>query len=140
MHRFIEFRSIGSSPECDLVFNSPGVQARHLRLALRADGGLWLLGNTLRHSFELNRGQGWLTAMRTRLCTGDRIRLGDSEIPLATLCAPFGIEESDRAPPLEMAVPGHAAPVPLVAPSDALDRPRRNASTGQIEHPGKEIK
>lgn len=127
MHRFLEFRTVAS--------HGYGV-----RVALRSDGALWVLaGEGENGDFLVDRGAGWLRANRVRLCRGDRLRLGDEEFGADALGALFGIETPLATHPESGSrVPGLEAPVPLRVPEDVIEKPRRNAGTGQIEHLQKE--
>lgn len=123
MYRFLEFTAIGGA-----------------RLALRSDGALWVLaGDEAGGAFLIDRGSGWVRARRVRLCRGDRLRVGDADYDAGALCALIGIEtpHTGVAAPASR-VPGLAAPEPLRAPADMLEKLRRNPGTGQIEHLDKE--
>jgi hypothetical protein len=138
MHRFIEFRTIGAAPNSNLAVSGQGVQDIHARLALRADCAFWLLG-VGSATFEVNRGAGWLATRRVQLCAGDRIRLGHEELGPEVLGALFGVEPRRAAgPPVTVIHAGsYSGPslMPIFAPAEVMDRPRRNPDTGQIEKP-----
>lgn len=133
MHRFIENKTIGTASSCDLKIEGEGVQPAHARLALRSDGSLWLLAED-NCELHLNRGSGWTTATRIRLCEGDQVRIGSADFDLSAAAAIFSAAPMnvEQKPPTN--VPGANAPRPLVAPSEVLERPRRNPGTGQVEH------
>lgn len=124
MHRFLEFRTVGSHGA-----------SHQARVALRSDGTLWALaGEGKNAAFQIDRGAGWLRATRVQLCRGDRLRLGDEVLDADALGALFGIETPLATRPVPGSrVPGLPAPVPLRVPEDAFEKSRRNPGTGQIE-------
>lgn len=130
MERFIEFRAIGSEPDCDLTVEADGVAGKHARLALRSDGSLVLMDNS-RAELWLSRGGSWVRARRVRLCAGDRVRLGVHEIPLVKLAGLFMAEMPELAS-------GTQWPVPLNVASSTRPDARRNPGTGQVEASNKE--
>jgi hypothetical protein len=119
MHRFLQSRPLGS----------------FAKLALRSDGSLWLLAADDELDIEIQRGADWRAARRLRLCRGDRIRLDATELDLASVCAQFDTdpETSLEQTALESAIPGLREPIPLSAPREVVERPRRNPGTGQVE-------
>ncbi|MDX1555626.1 MAG: FHA domain-containing protein [Xanthomonadales bacterium] len=133
MHRFIEFRTIGRGSHCDLAVDGEGVVGKHARAALRADGALWLLGAG--GDVFVDRGSGWRQADRLQLCAGDRIRLGETELPAADICRLFGTApttaSSQSGPTSRLA--GIHAPQPLFIPGGEMTKQRRNPDTGQLE-------
>lgn len=133
-HRFTQLRTIGNGAHCDLVLDDASVAEVHARLALRADGGLWLLGEP-GQLMMLDRGAGWTTVSRLCVCAGDRVRLGERELSLAELGGLFGAETGHLAEgaPMESDLPGVTAPAPLSLRGEALETARRNPGTGQIE-------
>jgi hypothetical protein len=135
MHRFLEFKTLGASPKCDLPVSDTQVHEVHARLALRSDGSIWLLAGDSGGVIQLDRGRGWAAATRLRLCRGDRIRLGATELALEQLCALLGTDpqESAEGVAVESGVPGIAGLAPLSAPRRVMERPRRNPGTGQVE-------
>ena len=138
MHRFLEFKTLGRSPKCDLAFGDHQLEEVHARLALRSDGSIWLLAANPGGKIQVERGSAWLAATRLRLCRGDRIRLGESELALDQLCALLGVspEELLGGQALDSEIPGVDGPWPLSAPRRVLERPRRNPGTGQVEQIG----
>lgn len=139
MHRFLDYRTIGRAAQCDLVLDDPGVTDIHARLALRADGAIWLLGDAERPCL-VDRGSGWAAATRLCLCAGDRIRLAGCELSPAELCRLFGVEPEQLGAGETIAseVPGLPAPAPLLLRPEVLEKARRDPGTGQIEHARKE--
>lgn len=121
IHRFLEFQPTGNA-----------------RVALRADGSIWLIANP-GGVFELNRGHGWVTALRQQLCRGDRVRIEGREMAAAELCAMVGVEEQPAQAGrrekmiLKCSIPGVESPEPLFAPARVVDNARRNPGTGQVE-------
>jgi len=141
MYRFLEFKSLGRSPKCDLSFGNEQVHEVHARLALRSDGSIWLLAVDSGSEVLVDRGSGWVASTRLRLCRGDRIRMGATELALDQLCALLDMdpEESAKEAALESDIPGIVGPVPLSAPRGVLERPRRNPGTGQVEQIGLDL-
>ena len=117
MHRFLQFAEIENA-----------------RVALRSDASIWLMAHDCA-TLVVDRGGGWQRARRIRLCEGDRVRIGKSEVTVADLCLSLGIDV-DQARGGVSTVKGltePAAPVPLSAPASVIDDARRNPGTGQIE-------
>lgn len=139
MHRFVETWTIGRAAHCDLVVDEPGIADIHARLALRADGAIWLLGDAER-PWRVDRGRGWAAATRLCLCAGDRIRLAARELSLAELCGLIGIEpdQAVAGDAIASAVPGMTAPLPLRVCQGTMEKARRDPGTGQIEPSGEE--
>jgi hypothetical protein len=88
----------------------------------------WLEALSPEAPLELGRGDAWARALRVTLCAGDRIRLGDVEVPLERICAPFGARLVLRPPPLPTG-PARAGE----KGTRRLSRPVRNPITGLIE-------
>lgn len=120
--------TIGSRPDCDLVLTAPAVAAVHLRAQMDAQGYLWLEEQDPSAPVHLRRNGAWLRVRRATLCTGDRVRLGDFEVDVTQLTAPFGNDARLRS--AGMSVPKSAAPG-----NEAADvvRLKRNPVTGKIE-------
>lgn len=121
MHRFLKFQPLGN-----------------VRVALRADGSVWLIANP-GAAFELNRGGGWQGAVRQQLCEKDRVRIEGKEVPLVELSGQVGVKplmdaaEIQDKPVPESIIPGVESPRPLFAPARVVDNARRNPGTGQVE-------
>lgn len=133
MHRFIEHKTVGAAPSCDLQVAGEGVADNHARLALRSDGSIWLLAEE-GCSLRLERGAGWLGATRIRLCEGDRVEVGASAFDVAAAAAIFSATPLSPEQLPASTVSGLDSPRPLAAPGEVMERPRRNPGTGQVEH------
>lgn len=107
-------------------------KAGDAQVALRSDASIWLIASEGGH-VSLDRGNGWQPATRVRLCAGDRLRIGMTEVAAEALCQELGIEI--RTPGNESARDGGQAkaPVPLSPPASFIQNARRNPGTGQIE-------
>lgn len=126
MERLLEIRTIGRAANCDLVLAEEGIEDEHARVALGSGGGLVLIQDAVKGTTALNRGYGWVDTRRIRLCQGDCIRVGSTEIPVDALTALF----TGRIKAVETA-PGQ--PRPLVLVTGAREHSKRNPGTGQIE-------
>lgn len=128
------FKTIGQDDSCDLVLDDPSVDARHARAELARDGLLFVTDEGSQGGVFLHRNGGWIRVHRVSLGVGDRLRLGQQEIPLARLSALFGPASGARlrqrpAPPAG----GVPSPAQAAAPQQPGGVPRRNPDTGNIE-------
>jgi pSer/pThr/pTyr-binding forkhead associated (FHA) protein len=128
------FKTIGRDDNCDLVIDHPSVAARHARAELARDGLLFITDDGSREGVFLNRNGGWIRVHRVSLGVGDRLRLGQLEVPLARLSALFGPASGVRlrrrpAPP----VGSDPTPKTTASPESGRRVPRRNPDTGNIE-------
>lgn len=133
----MKIKTCGREPSCDLVIEHPTVSRVHTRVELAADGLVSLNDNDSSNGMYLNRNDTWIRAKRITLCIGDRIRMGEVEVPLEQLTAVFGGRSKARLEarhfPLRQANIGTD---PFVSGHDhepSLQKPRRNPVTGKIE-------
>jgi len=106
-------------------------------MELSDDGLVFLQDAGSRNGTFLNRNDTWIRVKRVTLCIGDRIRLGDCEVPLEKLTAVFGNRSNARLEtrhfPLRKGFIGSGFRAELNDPGIQLQKPRRNPATGKIE-------
>ena len=131
-------KTIGSSTDNDLVLSHPSIAKRHATAELAEDGSvyvssagpaaeLWLLNGDLRQRVN-----------RVCLCLGDRLLLGQEEIPLSRLTGLYettaGVRLRQRQPaPARLRTPPSTAGS-KEASAGTASAPRRNPVTGAIEN------
>ena len=132
-----ESRSAGRDPSCGLVLDDPQVSQVHANLELLENGLISVTDNDSRNGMFLNRSDSWIRVRKITLCIGDRVRLGELEIPLQRLAAVFGQDTNARLEARHFALMDkkHSAGVfaHLSGSSPALNKPVRNPVTGKIE-------
>jgi len=132
-----ESRSAGRDPSCDLVLDDPQVSQVHANLELRGNGLISVTDNDSRNGMFLHRSDSWIRVRKITLCIGDRIRLGELEIPLQRLAAVFGQNTNARLEARHFALMdgNNSARVfaHLPGSSPVLNKPVRNPVTGKIE-------
>lgn len=109
----------------------------HARLELDTSGGLTMVDAGSRNGSYLQRNDAWIRFRQITLCVGDRIRLGECEVPLAQLSAVFGKHAGVRLGAkyfsLRQGARGKAMPGKWDENGPSLQKPRRNPLTGKIE-------
>lgn len=121
--------AIGRDPECELVIDHPSVARRHAWLERDETGHLWLEAEPGAPALGLWRNGQWLEAERLALCAGDRLRIGDRDLPLTELTARAGPGVALRP----VRLPSPAAEGNATGP---LRRPVRDPRTGLIGEGG----
>jgi hypothetical protein len=133
--RPMKTKTIGSLTQCDLVVEGDKVSPVHAHVQLGADGYLTVLDAGSDHGTFLQRNKQWIRIMKADLGSRDRIRCGETEIELSQLVDLFGERvrvqlrdnQSLRMP--AMLLERLAAKEARMA----IERPRRNPETGNIE-------
>ena len=137
MSSAMKIKTCGRDSSCDLVLEHPTVSRVHARVELTEDGLVSLQDNDSRNGMYLNRNDTWIRARRITLCIGDRIRLGDIEVPLEQFTAVFGDRSRARLEarhfPLKRANNGTYLFASGQGQEPSLQKPRRNPVTGKIE-------
>ena len=132
-----ESRSAGRDPGCGLVLDDPQVSQVHANLELLENGLISVTDNDSRNGMFLHRSDSWIRVRKITLCIGDRIRLGELEIPLQRLAAVFGQNTNARLEARHFALMdgNNSARVfaHLPGSSPVLNKPVRNPVTGKIE-------
>ena len=128
-------RTVGTWDQCDLVVAGERVSHIHAQLQLDNDGFLSLLDTGSDHGTFLQRNTQWIRVMKVELGSGDRIRLGDTEVELEQMLKLFGEHvrvrlRDSRALRLPAVVAERLA---AAEKRVTLERPRRNPETGNIE-------
>ena len=128
-------KTIGADATCDLTLEHTSLSPVHARLELAKDGLVSISEVEPEAAVFLNREGAWVRVRRVILCVGDRIRLGQLEIPLQRLTALLGDNTNARletiSPALQRRSRGfHARGTER---GGHLNRPRRNPLTGKIE-------
>lgn len=130
-------KTCGSDPSNALVLAHESVSGLHARIELNDDGRVCLNDTGSDHGSFLSRSDTWIRIMRVTLCIGDRIRFGDVEVPLERLIAVFGSDANARLEAKPVALRHTKNVVQSFARQSgqgpALNRPRRNPTTGKIE-------
>ena len=130
-------KTIGRETSCDLVLEHTAVSRTHARLELDEGGSLWVADADSRNGTFVHRNDGWIRVRRVSLCVGDLIRFGDCEVPLQQLTAVFGKHANVRLGVKHFSLRQGRKGARTVAqwdePGPALQRPKRNPLTGQIE-------
>ncbi len=137
MNSEITRKTCGRESNCDLVIEHPTVSRIHARIELAENGLVHLHDHASRNGMHLNRNDRWIRVRRVTLCTGDRIRLGDVEVPLAKFTAVFGHHANARLEAKHFLLRQEhagASPFPLrFEHRTPVQKPRRNPLTGKIE-------
>lgn len=137
MNTNTETRTCGRDPGCDLVLDHPTLSRLHARLELAADGLVWVHDERSSNGTFINRNGDWVQIGKAMLCTGDLIRFGDLEVPLAELTAVFGRHATIRLGAQRFRIkPARGTARPSAGQPDhgpLLNKPRRNPVTGKIE-------
>jgi pSer/pThr/pTyr-binding forkhead associated (FHA) protein len=130
-------KSIGREPSCDLVLEHPGTSRFHASLELADNGLISVIDSDSGNGTFLNRNDQWIQIRRITLCIGDRVRFGESEIPLQGLTALFGQHTNARLEARHFSLQdGNNAARPFTKLTDSaavLKKPVRNPVTGKIE-------
>lgn len=128
-------KTIGSWNGCDLVIEGPEVSPIHAQVQISADGFLTVIDAGSDHGTFLNRNQQWIRVMKVEPGSQDRIRCGTVEITPDKLIALFGERVRVRLRDSQaMRIPQRVAERLAAAERRAaLERPRRNPETGNIE-------
>ena len=133
----MKVKTCGSDPSNELVVEHASVSPLHARIELNDDGRVCLRDAGSDHGSHLNRNDTWIRIMKVILCSGDRIRFGDIEVPLERLIAVFGSDTNARLEARPVALRHTKNIVQSIArqpgQGPALNRPRRNPTTGKIE-------
>lgn len=133
----VQSRSIGSESSCDLVLDHRDISGFHASLDLAKNGLLSLTDKDSVNGTFLNRSDTWIRVKRITLCIGDRVRLGELEVPLQQLTAVFGQHLNARLESRHFALTGVNKPIrpfaDLPASAPTLAKPVRNPLTGKIE-------
>lgn len=132
-----EIKSCGRDPSCDLVVDDPALSRLHARVELADDGLVSINDAGSSNGTFVNRNDCWIRIRRVHLCIGDRIRFGDTEVPLERLTAVFGRRANIRLEARRFPVRrGKNVTVPPKGQAErgpSLHKPRRNPATGRIE-------
>ena len=133
----MKIKSCGQAVSCDLVIEHPSVSAVHARVELTDAGLVCLHDADSGTGTFLHRNESWIRIKKITLCIGDRIRLGEVELPLPQLTAVFGSAANtrlgDKPPTLHHGVNGAKSLVGQTTSGSTLEKPRRNPATGKIE-------
>lgn len=133
-----ETRTLGLDATCDIQIEHPSVSPVHARIELAEDGLVSLQDADSAEGIFLNRNSTWIRVNRVTLCIGDRIRLGEVELPLQRLTAIFGKQSNARLESIHYALQGRNRGNygQLADQGSQLKKPRRNPLTGKIEERG----
>jgi len=133
----MKIKTCGHELSCDLFLEHPSVSRVHANIELTDNGLVFLEDNDSRNGLFLNRNEHWIRVKKVTLCIGDRIRLGEIEVPLEKLTAVFGHHSKARLEARHFPIrPGSNDKNPFAARLDQesiLQKPRRNPATGKIE-------
>ena len=133
----MKIKTCGSESSNELVLEHPSVSPLHARIELNDDGRVCLNDAGSDNGSYLNRKDTWIRIMRVTLCIGDRIRIGDVEVPLERLIAVFGSGTNARLEAKPVALRHTKNTVQSYArqpgQGPVLNKPRRNPTTGKIE-------
>ena len=136
----MKIKICGRDSSCELVLEDPTVSAIHARIELADDGKVWLHDADSASGTFLYRNDNWIRVKKVTLCIGDRIRLGDYEIPLDQLVSLFGQQSNARLEARHFALKhGNIRAKLLEQQLDhkpKMNKPRRNPTTGKIEEKG----
>lgn len=132
-----DVRTVGRSGDCDLVVGHDSVSRLHATVRPTAEGFLALQDADSHNGTWLHRNGRWIRARRVILGSGDRIRLGERELPLEQLVALFSQQARIRLRE-GYTVKGRALlfdprTEDQRKPRVVLENPRRNPLTGDIE-------
>lgn len=130
-------KTMGRATACDYTVEDASVSRLHATVRVTEEGYLAVHDTGSSNGTFLRRSGRWIRIRRVILGTQDRLRLGDSEVPLDDLVALFGnhgrvrLREgySARGKPLVF----EEYPGDLPRPRVVLENPRRNPLTGDIE-------
>jgi pSer/pThr/pTyr-binding forkhead associated (FHA) protein len=132
-----ESKTCGRDPSCDLVLADTTLSRWHATIELASDGRVCINDKGSRNGTFINRNDSWVRVRKVFLCSGDRIRFGDVELPLARLTALFGKRANIRLDARRFPKRrGKTVAKPVTAQSDhgaSMNKPRRNPATGKIE-------
>jgi len=132
-----EIKSCGRDPSCDLVVDDPALSRLHARIELADDGLVSIDDAGSSNGTFVNRNDCWIRTRKVHLCIGDRIRFGDTEVPLERITAVFGKRANIRLEARRFPVRrGKTVAVPPKGQTDhgpSMHKPRRNPATGKIE-------
>lgn len=130
-------KTIGRETSCDLVIEDATVSRQHASIELAEDGSVWVADADSSNGIFLHRNDAWIRFRKVTLCVGDRIRLGDYELPLQQLTAVFGkranIRLGEQHFTLRQGGRGNRKVSGWDEPQNSLQKPKRNPLTGQIE-------
>jgi pSer/pThr/pTyr-binding forkhead associated (FHA) protein len=133
----MKIKTCGRETSNELVLEHASVSRLHARIELNADGRVSLNDADSKQGTYLNRNDTWIRIRKVTLCVGDRIRLGDLEVPLERLMAVFGQRANVRleAKPAALGHTRNAAKSYSRQKTQgaSLHKPRRNPVTGKIE-------
>jgi hypothetical protein len=131
----MKIKTIGSSPQCDLVLANDTVSDIHAQVQLTHDGFLTVVDAGSEHGSFVERNGQWARVLKVGLGSNDRIRCGELPVELKQLVDLFG--ERVR---VQLRDNQHLRMPALLAERLAdektrvvLERPRRNPETGDIE-------
>ena len=137
----MQTKTCGRESSCDIVLENPEISPLHAHIELADDGLVCIVDVESDNGSFLNRNDVWVRVRKVTLCIGDRIRFGDTEVPIDRLVSVFGSDSNAR---LEAR---HFAPRQVNSGTKSfvrhhdhgpvLQKPRRNPKTGKIEedHP-----
>ena len=130
-------KTIGRETSCDLVIEDATVSRQHASIELSEDGSVWVVDADSRNGSFLNRNDAWIRFCKVTLCVGDRIRLGDYEVPLQQLTSVFGkranVKLGEQHFSLRQGGKGSRKLSGWDEPGSSLQKPKRNPLTGQVE-------
>ena len=130
-------KTIGRESNCDLVIEDTTASRHHANIELAEDGSVWVVDADSRNGSFLNRNDAWIRFRKVTLCVGDRIRLGDYEVPLQQLAGVFGkradVKLGEQHFSLRQGRKGSRKLTGWDEPGNSLQKPKRNPLTGQIE-------
>jgi pSer/pThr/pTyr-binding forkhead associated (FHA) protein len=133
----MKMKTCGSEESCDIVLASTVISPLHARIELSDDGLVSVLDDDSKEGTFLNRNGDWIRVRKVTLCIGDRIRFGDVEVSLDRLVAVFGNDSNARLEARHFALRqlsnNTKAFVKHHEHGPALQKPRRNPTTGKIE-------
>ncbi len=124
--------TLGRGADSELRFEDDTVSRRHARLAVDAEGH-WTLEDLGSSNGTWRReGERWVRIDRVQVALDDDLRLGERKTSLRALLERFSdiIVLADLDLPLTL---GDLRLTALEAKAPALERPRRNPRTGDIE-------
>ena len=135
--RILNVKTIGRETSCDLVIEDATISRQHASIELADEGSVWVVDADSRNGSFLHRNDAWIRFRKVTLCVGDRIRLGDYEVPLQQLAAVFGkranIRLGEQHFSLRQGQRGGKKITGWDQPGSSLQKPKRNPLTGRIE-------
>ena len=133
----MNLKTIGRETSCDLVIEDTTASRQHARIELAEDGSVWVVDTNSRNGIFLNRNDAWIRFRKVTLCVGDRVRLGDYEVPFQQLTAVFGkranVRLGEQHFSLRQGGRGSRKVSGWDEPGSSLQKPKRNPLTGKIE-------